>query len=261
MRRKKPGATSTRRDLRAVDRPPIAGTGRRIGQVAATNHQRHRLGLAPHPALDRRESGPRRSSLRDPGGLWRERPSLAQIPVRRVDHVPVHLVRPRTAEEHRRREWPSVRDRPPCVPEEREVAPQRIRDEPDRLAAAARSSTSPAPATRASAASAGARQSPASRRPSTGTDRRRSKSSRRCIASIGVAGVAPSAAAAMSPSMRNAGASIRAESVHRTDRRRRARRDQRQRRHAIATGARQTLTRRGPPGSRPGPPAEARSAS
>ena len=112
--------------------------------------------MSAHPALNRRPAGPTALILRDAGRLRRQRPSLAEVPVRQPDLVPVHLVRPHSAEQVRRFERPAIRapSGERAGIDQAQVASRRVGEEPDGAPPAARSSTSPAPATRASAAPA-----------------------------------------------------------------------------------------------------------
>ena len=94
--------------------------------------------------------------LGDAGGFRRQRPSFADIPVRPLDAVPVHLVRPNAAQEHRDTAAASgsaparraARGRCSRAADRRRTRPARGRRG---------SSTSPLPAIRAAAATAGPR--------------------------------------------------------------------------------------------------------
>ena len=81
-----------------------------------------RLRRPPNPPSIGARPGPAALRAGDARGFGRQRPAFAEVPVGRVDRVPVHLVRPRAAEQHRGRSGQryDARGAPWC--DEREVA-------------------------------------------------------------------------------------------------------------------------------------------
>ena len=74
--------------------------------------------------------------LGDAGGFRRQRPALADVPVRLVDAVPIHFVRANAAQQRGIRHRPAILGRV-AVLHQRDARALRIDDEPDRRVAAA----------------------------------------------------------------------------------------------------------------------------
>ena len=66
---------------------------------------------AANPAVDRPCDGLAPVRVGDAGRFRRQRPAFADVPLGPIDAVPVHLVRPRAAEQHRIRQRPAERQR------------------------------------------------------------------------------------------------------------------------------------------------------
>ena len=210
MRRKNPEATVSSSTVRPSMAIVDARGGTSAREIAAADHQRDAAGPAANPALNRRAARAAAVLAGDAGRFRRQRPSLAEIPARRIDSYqsisfgrtpPMrtgygsgHRYRPCALGGGRR-----APDR--CAADRRRTRPARGRR---------RSSTSPARAIRAWAAPADAARTAASRSPIHAIGRRRSSSSRRCIASTGGRSTAGATRVRMSSSSRNAGASCRA---------------------------------------------------
>ena len=126
------GSTSSRVD-------PADGHGERRAcgrlEVAAADHQHASERRPARPRLDRRVRQAGAVAFADAGGFGRQRPALADVPLGPIDAIPVHLVRPRAADEHRIRQRPPVAQRL-AVLDEIDARPHRIDDEPDRRTAA-----------------------------------------------------------------------------------------------------------------------------
>ena len=147
------------RDGAAVDRDANASGCRAAGQrrppiISVSGPPCRRI----HPSIAAGRRALRRVATATPAVSGRQRPALAEIPGRRIDRVPVHLVRPNAADELAETERPPVRRarrrrggraRDRCAAGRRRTRPVRGRR---------RSSTSRARATRAAAARRAARQ-------------------------------------------------------------------------------------------------------
>ena len=107
-----------------------------VREVATADHQRHRLRVAPNPPRDTAEARSLPVLARRTGGLGRQRPAFTQIPVGRLDDMPVHFVRTRAAEQDGLAKRPAVQHRALRVLEEREIAARRVGNEPHGLAPA-----------------------------------------------------------------------------------------------------------------------------
>ena len=143
-----------------------AGPQRRIEASAADHQRAARRRRAVNPAGDRTTGWIAPVSVGDAGGFRRQRPAFADVPLGPVDAVPIHLVRARSAEQHRIRNGPAKRQRRRRAGRGRcSRAADRRRTRPARRRR--RSSTSPPPSTRAGAATAASARRRAWRRQST----------------------------------------------------------------------------------------------
>ena len=205
--RNAPGARVSSMRAKTAEGDRQAGPQRRI-EASPANHQRAaRRRRAANPAGDRTTGWIAPVSVGDTGGFRRQRPAFADVPLGPVHAVPIHLVRARSAEQHRIRNGPAKRQRRPML-DEVDARAQRIDDEPDRRQRRRRSSTSPPPSTRAAAATAASAATAGIASPIHAIGRRRSSDWRRSIARTG-ATRSSRATMPMASSRRNAGAATR----------------------------------------------------
>src|SRR5262245_13120398 len=103
-----PGRHSRLEHPLPVDRDADRNRAAAAFEVAPADHQRRRAFVAPYPSLDR--CAPRATSdlSGKAGGFGRQCPSLAEVPRRQHDLVPIHDVRTYAAEQVAGVEWPAI---------------------------------------------------------------------------------------------------------------------------------------------------------